>query len=258
MCSSHPWAQRSTGCLVASLGWWDPRGGTKTGCLPSMSTHLPASLPPPWGDSAISLFLRPPCFSLLVTSLSLLRLSLSLLPCLFQVAFWSPLHCAFARWSLPFSCSSPSCSPLLSLSASPSAGAFLSFFICQGAAHLFHSPLRCAFSRLACSPSFPFFFRLSSDRHGSFHLCFPLHCCLLSSSLSPEQQGHCRFGLLAAGPPSPRTLRSSSPSALLLPDSGFSLSLSLSLSLPPLSSRSYTPSVSLFLGALSARLLLCK
>ena len=240
--------------MVASLGWWDPRGGTKTGCLPSMSTHLPATLPPPWGDSAISLFLRPPCFSLLVTSLSLLRLSFSLLPCLFQVAFWSPLPCAFARWSLPFSCSSPSCSPLLSLSASPSAGAFLSFFICQGAAHLFHSPLLCAFSRLACSPSF-LFFRLSSDRHRSFHLCFPLHCCLLSSlSLSPEQQGHCRFGLLAAGPPSPRTLRSSSPSALLLPDSGFSLSLSL----PSFSSRSYTPSFSPFLGALSARLLLCK
>ena len=96
-------------------------------------------------------------------------------------------------------------------------------------------PLTCF--TLPCVAPFPgllvlrlfIFFRLSSDRHGSFHLCFPLHCCLLSSSLSPEQQGHCRFGLLAAGPPSPRTLRSSSPSALLLPDSGFSLSLSLSL-----------------------------
>ena len=49
-----PWAQWSNGRVVALLGWWDPRGGTKTGTSPSRSTHLPAASPPPWGDSAIS------------------------------------------------------------------------------------------------------------------------------------------------------------------------------------------------------------
>ena len=88
-----PWAQRSIGAWWPS-GWWDPRGGTKTGISPSRSTHLPATSPPPWGDvpsPAFSSF--PSClvaspphlFSVLLPRAALYLVPATLLPLAFAL-----------------------------------------------------------------------------------------------------------------------------------------------------------------------------
>ena len=181
-----------------------------------MSTHLPATLPPPWGDSAIPLFLRPlfllsswsPRFPFIRLSFSLQSHACSRMP--------TGLSCLarLPRWSLPyFGSLIRRCSPLVascllafSLSASPSAGVVQSFFqpACRSLITLpCFVPALCLLV-LRFSHFFSLLFRLTSGRGRSFHMCIPLHYCLLSSSLFPEQQGHGRFGMTMSSLNPPR------------------------------------------------------